>query len=379
MGGAQRFLYELITHLNPLKYEFLVAVGRAYRQAGGNGELLQKLKEKGVATAPVKNFSNTPGLKNFLVFLEIFRLIKTFKPDVLYLSSSEAGFMGSIAGSFYRLFSRKKKPKIIYRIGGWAFKEPRNILIKKIILLAERFSAHLKDIIITNSEFDRQLGIKNKIAKPEKIITIYNGLDFNELKFLTKENARKLIGLKISGFEFTLNPILIGTVANLYKNKGLEYLILAASKLNNKGLNWRFTIIGEGPERLKIKNLIKKYGLENSIFLTGSLSDAFEYLKAFNLFVLPSVKEGQPWVILEAMAAEVPIVATNIAGIPETIENEKSGLLVEPADPQALALAIEKILTHPSLAETCAKNAFITIKEKFNLKTMIVKNEALFL
>ena len=379
MGGAQRFLYELITRLNPLKYELLVATG-------GHGELLEKLNRKGINIVSIKNFSNTPGLKNFLVFIEIFQLIKNFKPDILYLLSSEAGFIGSIAGSFYRFFPRNKKPKIIYRIGGWAFKEPRNIFIKKIYLWAEKISAPFKDIIITNSEFDKHLAIKNKIAKPDKIITIYNGLDLEEFKFLSRETARKFLENKIYetvSYKLKAESLLIGTIANLYKNKGIGHLILAIAKVvNHYKLEHKcksnFVIIGDGPEKENLEKLIKKQNLESKIFLIGFISDAYQYLKAFDLFVLPSVKEGQPWTILEAMAAGVPIVATNIAGIPEMIENEKSGLLVEPADPDALAGAIEKMLTHPSLAQECVKNASAIVKEKFGVEEMIKKNEGLF-
>ncbi|MDP3004176.1 MAG: glycosyltransferase, partial [Candidatus Azambacteria bacterium] len=247
MGGAQRFLYEFITHLNPYKYEFLVAAGPP-----AGGELLEKLGKKGVKIASLKSFSNTPGLKNFLAFFETFNLIRKFKPDILYLLSSEAGFIGAIAGKFYRLLFWRKNPKIIYRIGGWAFKEPRNIFIKKIYLWAEKLSAPFKDIIITNSEFDRHLAIKNKIAKPDKIITIYNGLDVDNLKFLPKEEAKIFIESKIVSLReisrSEKNSVLVGTIANLYRNKGLEYLILAAQKLKNKGLDWQFVIIGEGPE-----------------------------------------------------------------------------------------------------------------------------------
>jgi len=378
MGGAQRFLYEFITRLDPQKYELLVAAGLP-AQTGSNGQLIEKLREKGIEVASIKNFSNAPGLKNFLAFFETFNLIRKFKPDILYLLSSEAGFIGAIAGKLYRLLFWRKNPKIIYRIGGWAFKEPRNIFIKKIYLWAEKISAPFKDIIITNSEFDKHLATKNKIAKPDKIVTIYNGIDLNEIKFLTEEEAKKIIESKIRDTRYKIqNTILISTIANFYRNKGLEYLILAAQKLKNKGLDWQFVIIGEGPERSKIENLIKKNNLENNVFLIGFITDAFECLKAFDLFVLPSVKEGQPWTILEAMAAGVPIVATNIAGIPETIENEKSGLLVEPADPEALSSAIEKMLTHPSLTQECAKNAVKIVREKFNISEMIQKNEELF-
>ena len=174
------------------------------------------------------------------------------------------------------------------------------------------------------------------------------------------------------------NFILIGTIANFYKNKGLDFLILAAVRIKKSQPNWQFAVIGDGPERLNLEKLIINHELENNVLLLSSIPDAYKYLKVFDLFVLSSVKEGQPWVILEAMAAALPIVATNIAGIPEMIENEKSGLLVEPADPDALAAAIEKMLTHPSLASECAKNASTVVKEKFNLKTMIEKNEELF-
>lgn len=366
MGGAQRFLYELVTHLSSEKYDLLVA-------AGGSGILFKKLAEKNIKTAEIRNFSNIFGIKNFFGFLEIFNLIRKNRPDIIYLLSSEAGFLGSFAGNLYCLFLRKK-PKIIYRIGGWAFKEPRNIIIKKIYLWAEKISASFKDVIIVNSEFDRQLAIKNKITKPEKIITIFNGIDFHKLRFLTRERARQFLFRSVNPPQSPL----IGTVANFYKNKGLNFLILAAAKIKKLQLNWQFMIIGEGPERQKLQELIQKLELENHVLLAGKIPDAYQYLKAFDLFVLPSVKEGQPWVILEAMTAEVPIVATNIAGIPEMIENEKSGLLVEPADSDALTEAIEKILTHPSLAKEFAHNASTVAKEKFKIEEMIRKNEELF-
>ena len=371
MGGAQRFLYEFVTRLDPQKYELLVA-------AGGNGELLKRLDNKRVKNISIKNFSNIPGLKNFWAFLEIFKLIKNFKPDVLYLLSSEAGFTGSIAGSCYRFFSRNKKLKIIYRIGGWAFKEPRNILVKKAYLWAEKISAPFKGLIITNSEFDRRLAIKNNIVQSDKIVTIYNGLDIDDLKFFPKEEAKKNIISKLPTTNHQLQTTaMVGVIANLYKNKGLDYLILAIARISNDH-EFNAIIIGDGPEKEKLKKLIIKNNLENKIFLIGYAADAYKYLKAFDLFVLPSVKEGQPWTILEAMAAGVPIVATNIAGIPEMIENEKSGLLVEPADPEILALAIKKMLTRPSLAQECAQNALKTVREKFSVVKMIEKNEKLF-
>ena len=92
-GGAQRFLYELVTHLDPEKYDISVA-------SGGHGDPFKKLSENGAKTIKIRNFSNTFGIKNFLAFLEILNLIRKTKPDVLYLLSSEAGFTGALAGRF---------------------------------------------------------------------------------------------------------------------------------------------------------------------------------------------------------------------------------------------------------------------------------------
>ena len=106
MGGAQRFLHELVTHLNPEKYDISVAAGSPLT---GGGALFRKPSEKNIKTIKIRNFSNMPGIKNLLAFFEIFLLIIKTGPDVIYLLSSEAGFSGAIAGSFYRFFSRSPR------------------------------------------------------------------------------------------------------------------------------------------------------------------------------------------------------------------------------------------------------------------------------
>lgn len=375
-GGAQRFLFELATHLNKNSFEITVAAGK-------KGELLDKLNNRGHKTLIIKHLSNRFGFNSFAAIFEIFALVKKIKPDILYLLSSTAGFVGAFGGWLARFVGiirgRAGAPKIIYRIGGWAFKEPRGRFAKLVFLWAEKISAPFKDVIIVNSEFDRQLAIKNKIAGPKKIITIYNGLDLDNLNFLTKEKAGLQL-FEFIGVSLPKTQYLIGTIANLYKNKGLEYLIksVAILKDSSKIKDIRLIIIGEGEERYRLENEIAHHQLTDSILLVGQIADAYKYLKMFDLFVLPSAKEGQPWSVLEAMAADVPIVATNIAGVAETIENEVSGLLVEPADPTALARAIEKMLIHPSLAQTCTQNAKMRVKEIFSVNEMTRKNEALF-
>lgn len=244
--------------------------------------------------------------------------------------------MGSLVG---RLAGVKK---IIYRIGGWTFNDPNPFLVKFYYKFIEKISARWKDYIINNAESDRQQAIKMGIRPRKEILTIYNGIDVDKLGFLSKKEARKLLNLENSDF-------VVGTIANNYPAKGLKYLIKAE----------------EGFQDIKFVILSK-------------VPDASKYLKAFDVFVLPSVKEGFPWVILEAMLAEIPVVATKVGALPKIIQNGENGILIEPRSPQQIADAITKLLNNESLRKKLAEQGKKTVIEKFNLQKMIQQYEDLF-
>ena len=357
-GGAQRYIFEVARGLDSVKYEVLVAAG------SGDGELFQKLKDTPVAPvyAPVRpvylrRMKRTPWPWQIILAIgEIFNLLKKERPDVLFLCSTTAGLLGSIAGFLYR-----DRVSVIYRIGGWAFRDPRHWWMNKIILWTEKITAPLKDKIIVNSEIDRKLALKYKIAPAEKIVKIYNGIDAEKLDFLSREEARKnLLGSDSS-------KLWIGCVANFYKTKGLEYLVEAASPLNSnlKSQNSKLLIIGEGRQRPKLEALITKYNLQKKVLLLGRIPDAYKYLKAFDVFVLPSLKEGFPWIILEAIAAKVPMVASKVGALPEILPEE---FLVEPGNAEALAKKISRMLEHPAIPK---------LKQEFTLQKMIEETEKL--
>jgi len=339
MGGAQRYVFEVAKNLDREQYEVLVAAGQ------GDGELFKKLENTQVQPVYLKRMKRTPWpWQIILAVWEIRDLLKKERPDVLFLCSTTAGLLGSIAGFLYKLNPKRYTLKTIYRIGGWAFRDPRAFWQNWLILLAEKLTAPLKDKIIVNSEIDQKIALKYKIAPEKKLIKIYNGIDINSLEFLSREQAQHLL---ISDFNSLLkseiNKPWIGCVANFYKTKGLEYLIEGFARSDLRGRS-DLLIIGDGKQRPELESLIKKYNLENKVILAGRIPDAYKYLKAFDIFVLPSLKEGFPWIILEAMAAEIPIVATKVGAIPEILNEE---FLVEPKDWQSLAKKISWMLEHP--------------------------------
>lgn len=151
--------------------------------------------------------------------------------------------------------------------------------------------------------------------------------------------------------------------------KGVRYLVEACRILKDKGLNFRCTIVGGGRDFDNIKKLIAALGLEDVVSLTGALfhRDIIELYKTTDIFVLPSLSEGIPVVIMEAMAMKLPVVSTNITGIPEIVGDGENGFLAEPKDPVALSEKIEYLINHPEKREDVGTKGRKTVEEKFNL------------
>jgi len=194
---------------------------------------------------------------------------------------------------------------------------------------------------------------------------IYNGLKSPE--FLEKDLAKKFIEKTIN--QPLNNKIIIGTVSRLEYQKNIENILESAKILRRE--NIIYLVIGDGPERKKIEKLINRYQLKNNFFLLGDIPEAAKYLKAFDIFVLPSRYEGFPLVILEAMNARLPIVATDVGGLKEMIENKKEGILVEAKNPKVLAMAIKELIENKNLARNLAENAYRKVKEMFSLEKMV--------
>lgn len=371
MGGAQRFFYNFIPRLDKSKYELLVASG-----SDGGGELLLNFKANNLNVVELKFLKRKISFFNDIwATFELRRLIKEFKPDTIFLNSSKAGFLGALA---VRLYHGRKRMSVIYRIGGWSFNDPRPKWEKKLWIFIEKISARWKDIIIVNNKHDFDQAKQLKIKPQKDIVLIYNGLDVYKMDFLSREDARLKLFEKIikhSGKIFQIDKI-IGTIANFYPPKGLEYLVEAAEHFKNDD-TVAFIIIGEGGERGKLENLIKTKGLEKKIFLIGQVSEAYKLLSAFDIFVLPSLKEGFPWSLIEAMSAKLPVIATSVGAVPEIIENYRNGIIIRPGDATQIAAKIKEILGTDRLKQEMGIQAHQTVLFKFNADKMISQTEAL--
>lgn len=369
-GGAQRFLMEFLPRLNRDKYELMVVSGTSEKSG-----LSEVLKRDGITTRTLPSLRRKIGpWSDFRAYLGIRTLIKDFQPDTLFLCSSKAGGLGSLAA----VFPSKSGTRVIYRIGGWSFNDPRPFYQKWGLIFFEWLSSGWKDVIILNNTHDFYQAKKMGIRPGEKLALIYNGIDPYKIEFLPKEEARSIILEKIgkeSG-EIRNTQNIVGTIANFYPTKGLKYLIEAADNFKND--ETVFVIIGDGPERRSLDKLIKEKGLEKKVFLIGRIPNARRLIAGFDIFVLPSVKEGFPWALLEAMASKVPVIASGVGAVPEMLDDGINGFVVEPAKPGQIAQKIQKIISMDDhQKQELGIQAHQTVLHKFSLEKMVEKTEEL--
>lgn len=374
-GGAQRYVFDLATNLP--KDQFDVAV-----VAGGQGSLVMKLNRAGIRVIPLLTLERDVSF--FKEIISLWSLTKIFireKPDIIHLSSSKAGGLGAVAARLALLVISHCLPRrepgvllrgssVIFTIHGWPFNEDRPWWQRSTIFFFSWLSTIFQDKIILIDSADYSAA--ERFIPRKKLALIRHGIA--PIDFLPRQEARSFLAGKI-GQELEPETQVIGTIAELIKNKGLKYLISCADQVKSKiqNPNFKVIIIGEGENHTELQQQIAALKLIDTVFIIGFVPDAQRYLSGFDIFVLPSVKEGLPYSLMEAMAAGVPVVATNVGGIPDLIENQKSGLLVPPKNAQAIGEAVLTLIAGPDERRALGYNAKKKIEESFGINAMITK------
>lgn len=201
----------------------------------------------------------------------------------------------------------------------------------------------------------------------QKAVTILNGIE--EKKFSKKQKQAKHITIE-STHGCTQREWVVGSVARLSPEKGIHHLLHAHAILRLRGLPIRLVLVGEGPQRSDLEMLARTLGISSTVEFMGYQEHVESFLSTFDFFALPSITEGIPLSLLEAMANGLPVVATNVGGIPEIIVHQESGLLVPPSQPEALAQALEQHFRDPGEADRIAKNAEDRIRARFGMTAM---------
>lgn len=194
-----------------------------------------------------------------------------------------------------------------------------------------------------------------------KCVIIDNAIDHHQFS-----RCRGVDQAKSEDFGFDREQLVIGSIGRLSPEKGFDLLIKAMSELIKKGINVKLVIAGEGPEKNNLQNLIDDLGISDSVSLLGYCQDTISFYEALDIFVLSSHREGLPNVVLEAMAIGVPVVATNVDGVPKIITDGADGLLVPPGDFSEIGKNLSRLIQNPSLRANISKRCVETIREKWS-------------
>jgi glycosyltransferase involved in cell wall biosynthesis len=201
----------------------------------------------------------------------------------------------------------------------------------------------------------------------EKIKTIANGIDVTAF-----ERAQPLPLLKAE------DGTVVGIVARLDLQKGFEYLLRAARDLCKTTPDLKIVIVGEGPDREKIEEMIEQYGLQSNVILAGQQSNMPAVYAAMDIFVLPSLNEGLPMTVLEAMAASKPVIATKVGAIGSVIKDGENGLLVNAKDSEGLRNAIASLLSDPERRQRLGDQAHAWVSQNYTSEAMALKYREMY-
>jgi glycosyltransferase involved in cell wall biosynthesis len=354
-GGAQRYVYDLAIAAQEAGHDVAVL-------CGGEGPLVQKLNQSGVRVIPLPLFDrDIAWKKDFLSLMFIIRTIRRERPDVLHINSAKMGGAGMFTGRLLRL------KKIVFTAHGWAFNEARpwwqKILIEELSWLIVVGSHRT---ICVSEKVKRDMNSRPFMA--EKLKVIHNGAEpFDQL---SAKDAREKLGLEVGKKE-----ILIGTLSELHKNKGLDVMLRALAQASD---HIRFAILGAGEEMHELRELSARLGIKDKVHLLGFVDNGREYLKAFDIFTLTSRTEGLPYALIEAGLTPLPVIATNVGGIPEVIVNGLTGLLVDSERTTSLAQALTKLSEDGELRKTLAKNLLKHVTENFSKSKMVEETLKLY-
>jgi glycosyltransferase involved in cell wall biosynthesis len=359
LGGAQKQLLSLISHLDKSKY-------RIFLFTAHQGLLIQNVSLINDLTLYRSKYleGQISPIKDIIALIEIFRFIKKNKIEIVHTHSSKAGILGRIAAKL------AGKKFIIHTVHGWSFNDSQPFFMRNIFICLERLAAQFTKRLIVVSSYDKGKGLENGIGKESNYTIIRYGINKDE--FLLKDRSiKEELGIKDS-------DLVVGMVSCLKPQKSPQDFVRLAFQINQVLPQMKFILIGDGVLRYRVEKLVRRYNLQKNLILTGWRRDIPRILSAIDIFVLTSLWEGLPISVLEAMASAKPVVATHTGGIEEVIIEGKTGFLIPVRDVKKMSDRLIMLLKDGNLRKELGQNARDFLDGSYHLENMVNANQDLY-
>jgi glycosyltransferase involved in cell wall biosynthesis len=351
LGGLQQVIVNICQTINREIFSPSIICLRAL------GDYLPEIENLGIKVQLIPQKKGT----DYFSFLKVAKILRKEKIDIIHTHNTQPFMDGVIGGILAGV-------KTIVHTD-----HARDFPDKKRYMFAEWFLSHFVYKVVAVSEHTAlNLQTYEKIS-PKKIRIIYNGIN-GTIRDLHIDKIKKKIELGIA----KSGPI-IGLGVRLSEQKGIAYLLNAMPEIIRSFPEITLLIAGRGPLEEKLKGQTVSMGLQSHVLFIGMRLDIPEILKLLDCYVLPSLWEGLPMVLLEAMAAGCPIVTTDVGGVCSAIQSGVTGLLVKPGNSGELAQAVISMLSNPELRAACIQNGLRVFNEKFDSSVMTRSYEKLYL
>jgi len=351
IGGAEKLLLTTVKYLDRGRYEIIVCC------IASEGIIADEIKKLGIKFYCL---NESPRFYNPKKIYSLYKLFRKEKPAIVHTHILGANIYGRIAAILARV------PVIVSTEHNVYYKK------KKVHIWLDGILAKSTDKIVAVSNRVKEFTSRQEGIGEDKFELIYNAIDSAE--FLPTD-SRKAIRRKL---DLPEGDFVLGTVGAITVQKGHYYLIRAVSQIVKKYPNTILLIAGIDELKEKLQKIVHNLNLEKNVRFLGLRRDVPDILNCMDVFVLPSLWEGTPLALLEAMLTGLPVVASSVDGILEVVENGKNGILVPPGNVEALSDAIDGLIRNPQLRQNLAKAAREHILEKFDVKQYIRKLENLY-
>lgn len=324
-------------------------------------------RDKGVRIVTVSSLVRTINpVKDLWALLSLFWLLFNEKPFVVHTHSSKAGILGRLAATLARI------PIVIHTPHGHVFYGHFNRLFSKIFLWIEKFFALFTDRIIALTSGEKEDYLNLSLGQPHKLMIVHSGVDIDRYMRHKVDVIEKKQTLALQP-----NAFIIGFVGWLLPIKGPMYLLKAMPKVWVEHPDVTLVFVGKGDLDVDLRAAALELKADDRVKFLGWRDDIEDIMQIFDLLVLPSLNEGMGRVVVEAMAAGKPVVASNVGGIPDLVKHGQSGFLVPPADEDALVEAIVHFVNNPEQAKKMGVMGRLN-SHRFSLAAMIEKLDAIY-
>ncbi len=366
IGGPALHVVNLNKGLSSDRFESLLVTGSPNP---GEGSMLDYAQENGVRPLIIPEMVGEASLRprDIKALFKLYRILRMERPQIVHTHTAKAGFLGRVAARLAGV------PVIVHTYHGHVLHGYYGPLKNWLLRRMERVLARITNQLVAVSPLVRKDLLAYRVAPPEKIRVIPLGFDLEP--FL---QCRSLKGEFRTELGLGTGVRLIAILGRIFPIKNHRLFLESATQVAKQESNARFVIVGDGILRSEMERYAADLGIHQRTIFTGWRHDLPRIYADLDLLVVSSDNEGTPVSAIEAMASGCPVVATQVGGLPDVIENGKTGYLVPAQQPQALAAAMLDLIQNSETAEQMSRAAQLSVKEKFSINRLISDTENLY-